>query len=90
MPFPRIQNEAAVRLLVADQAPPDVLRSSLEALERELDVQEQRLAEAQAVAGGLGHRERWLMINHRLSRRLLEAERAWIAEVRDALDGTGA
>ncbi|HET6849338.1 MAG TPA: PadR family transcriptional regulator [Gaiellales bacterium] len=88
-PFPRIQNEAAVRLLVADLVPPDVLRSSLEALEREIDIQEQRLAEAQDVAGGLGHRERWLMINHRVSLRLLDAQRAWIAEVRDALDGPG-
>jgi hypothetical protein len=70
---------------VADLAPPDVVRSSLEALERELDVQEQRLAEAEEVAGGLGKRERWLVINHRLSRRVLDAQRAWIAEVRDAL-----
>jgi DNA-binding PadR family transcriptional regulator len=89
MPFPRIQNEAAVRLLVADLAPPDVVRGSLDSLEHELDVQEQRLGEAEAAAGGFGDRGRWLTINHRLSRRVLDAQRAWIAEVRDALGDDG-
>lgn len=87
MPFPRIQNEAAVRLLVADLAPPEVVRSSLDALDEKLDLQERRLDEAPDAAGSFGPRGRWLMINHRLSRRMIEAQRAWIAEVRAALDG---
>ena len=85
MPFPRIQNEAAVRLLVADLAPPDVVRSSLDALEEELDLQERRLDEAQDAAGSFGRRGRWLMINHRLSRRMIDAQRAWVDEARAAL-----
>ena len=87
--FPRIQHEAAVRLLVADLAEPAVVRASLDGLERELDEIDRLLDEAEAIAHDLPQRQRWLEVNHRLSRRVVEAHRQWIAEA-EALLGEDA
>jgi DNA-binding PadR family transcriptional regulator len=86
-PFPRIQHEPAVRLLAADLVEPDVVRRSLGGLRAQLDEQERLLDEGEAVARSLPHRERWLTINHRLSRRLIEAHRAWLDELDAELGG---
>jgi DNA-binding PadR family transcriptional regulator len=84
--FPRIQHEAAVRMLVADLVEPAVMRNALAGLSRELDELERLLGEGETIARELPHRERWLAINHRLSRRLLDAHRAWIAEIEATLE----
>lgn len=86
MPFPRIQNEAAVRLLVADLAEPAMIRERLEGLRAELDELDGLIGEAESIAPDLPHRERWLLINHRLSRRIIDAYRQWIAEAEAALE----
>jgi DNA-binding PadR family transcriptional regulator len=79
--FPKIQHEAAVRVLAADLVEPDVMRESLAAFRAELAEQGRRLDEAEDIAGALPHRERWLRLNHRLSRRLIAAHEAWLDEV---------
>jgi DNA-binding PadR family transcriptional regulator len=79
--FPRIQHEPAVRVLAADLVDRATIRASLQALRAELDEQERLLDEAEAVAAELPHRAEWLLINHRLSRRLIDAHRAWLDEL---------
>jgi hypothetical protein len=37
------------------------------------------------IAEQLPHRTRWLLLNHRLSRRVIDAHRAWIAEADELL-----
>jgi DNA-binding PadR family transcriptional regulator len=80
-PFPRIQHEAAVRVLAADLVDPDTIRESLQPLRALLDEQDRLLDEAEAVAAELPSRERWLLINHRLSRRVIAAHREWLDEL---------
>jgi hypothetical protein len=45
------------------------------------------LDEGEAIARSLPHRQRWLLLNHRLSRRLIEAHRAWLDEIDAELGG---
>jgi hypothetical protein len=84
--FPRIQHEAAVRVLVADMVDPAVMKDSLAALRSELDDQMRQLDVAEEVAGSFPHRARWLRLNHTLSRRIVEAHLEWLDEVEKELD----
>jgi PadR family transcriptional regulator AphA len=85
--FPRIQHEPAVRLLAADLVEPEVVRASLARLRGELEEQERLLDQAEGIARSLPHRERWLLLNHRLSRRLIDAHKAWLDEIDGELGG---
>lgn len=80
--FVRIQNEPAARLNAADLADDEatVVRS-LRAIRPEIESQLAWLDHADEVASTLPHRERYLRLNHRLSRRLLEAFLEWLDEV---------
>jgi PadR family transcriptional regulator AphA len=83
--FPRMQQEAPVRLLAADLVEPAVMRASLDGLRAELDEVDRQLDAAEALAASVPHRERWLRLNHALSRRMVAAQREWLAEVDRAL-----
>jgi DNA-binding PadR family transcriptional regulator len=85
-PFPRIQHEAAVRILAADLVDPAVLRDSLAGLRTEIEEQLGLLDVGDEVAGSLPHRERWLHLNHALSRRVMDAHLEWLDEVERELD----
>ena len=86
--FTRIQCEPIVRLLAAEYVDPEVLERSLAALREPLAESYAALDKAEALARELPHRERVLLINHRLARRILDAHAAWLdeaeAELRDA------
>jgi len=84
--FPRIQHEPAVRMLVADLASPEAMHAMLADFGDELDELERLLAEGELIAEQLPRRTRWLLLNHRLSRRMIDAHRAWIAEAGELLD----
>jgi PadR family transcriptional regulator AphA len=79
--FIRIQNEPVVRLLGADLAadPADV-RQSLGAIRDEIGELSRGLEEGEKIASSLPHRERYLRLNHRLSRRILDAFSDWLDE----------
>jgi PadR family transcriptional regulator, regulatory protein AphA len=80
--FIRIQNEPVVRLMGADLAKSEAdVRRSLEAIREEISELERGLDEADEIAGTLPHRERYLRLNHRLSRRILDAFSDWLDEV---------
>lgn len=80
--FIRIQNEPATRLLGADLARSEAdVRKSLEAIRAEIAEFEVGLDEGDEIAATLPHRERYLRLNHRLSRRILDAFSDWLDEV---------
>ncbi|MHB8469138.1 MAG: PadR family transcriptional regulator [Gaiellaceae bacterium] len=84
-PFPRIQNEAAVRLVAGYLVPDEQLLASLQALHAELDAVAAGLDDAERYAATLPHRERYLRLVHSLGRRLVAAHREWLSEVEHEL-----
>jgi DNA-binding PadR family transcriptional regulator len=85
--FPRVQNEAAVRLLGAEFAAPETVLAGLRGLREEIAAGHAWLDRSEAREPGLPHRERVLAINRRLARRMLEAQEAWLDEVEAELGG---
>lgn len=59
---------------------------SLRGLEAHLDELDAQLAAARARGAQIPHRARCLELSHRLPQRLLDAHRAWVAEVIAELD----
>ncbi|MEA2270180.1 MAG: hypothetical protein QOD55_1847 [Solirubrobacteraceae bacterium] len=80
-PFPRIQNEPIVRVLAADVVGHDATLEGLRALHDEIDEIESALGVADEEAKRLPSRERYLRLNHRLARRIVDAHREWLDEV---------
>jgi PadR family transcriptional regulator, regulatory protein AphA len=78
--FPRIQNEPVVRVLAADLVGDARTLEGLRGLRADLDAIDADLDAAEEIARGLPHRERYLMLNHRLARRLVAAHREWLEE----------
>jgi DNA-binding PadR family transcriptional regulator len=85
--FPRIQNEPIVRVLAADIVGDDLALEGLRGLRVELDELDSAIDAAEVVARSLPHRERYLMLNHRLARRLVAAHREWLDEAERTLGG---
>jgi DNA-binding PadR family transcriptional regulator len=80
--FPRIQNEAAVRMLASEFADdPAVVVESLRPLRDEIAEQWETLEDAERHASALPHRERQLLLVQSLGKRLLRALGEWIDEV---------
>lgn len=79
--FPRLQHEALVMLLGGDLVEDADLRRSLESLRADIADLSARLDVAEAAAASLPHRERYLMMGHGLSRRLLQAHLEWLDEI---------
>jgi DNA-binding PadR family transcriptional regulator len=80
VPFPRIQNEPVVRVLAADIVGDDRALEGLRGLRAVLDELDASLDAAEEVARDIPHRERYLMVNHRLARRIVAAHREWLDE----------
>lgn len=83
--FPRIQHEAIVRLLAADIVGEDAVLGSLRALRDEIADIGARLDVAEAVARTIPSREDYLLLNHRLARRIVQAHTDWLNEVEQEL-----
>ena len=80
-PFPRIHNEANVRLLAGDLIDDATIVRSFAAMRAELDELEQLVAEGESMATEVPFRERYLRLSFSLARKLLAAHRTWIAEI---------
>ena len=80
-PFSRVQLEPAWRVLAADVVGEDAVLESLRELHGEIADITARLDVAEAVAATLPHRAKYLRLNHRLARRIVEAHREWLDEV---------
>jgi DNA-binding PadR family transcriptional regulator len=80
-PFPRMDHEGITRVLAADLIGEEPVRESISALRAEIADVSARLDEAEKVAETLPHRKKYLLLNLRLARRLLEAHLEWVDEV---------
>ena len=85
--MPRVQNEAAVRLLASDLGTDDDVLASLANLEAEIAATRALLVEGLERATGLPHRERSLRLVHRLGELQIDAYQQWLDEVRSVLSG---
>jgi PadR family transcriptional regulator AphA len=79
--FPRIQNEAVVRLMAADLVGADAVLESLRALRAEFTAISAQLDAAEAAAAAVPSRTEYLLLNHALARRVLQAHVEWLDEV---------
>jgi DNA-binding PadR family transcriptional regulator len=80
-PYADIRDQAHVRLLAGDMLDDADIVASVTAMRPQLDAVEALLAESEASATGLPHRERHLLLAQSLGRHLVDAYRAWIDEV---------
>jgi DNA-binding PadR family transcriptional regulator len=80
-PFPRMDHEGITRVLAADLVGEGPVRQSISALRVEIAELAARLDDAEAVAETLPHRRKYLRLNLRLARRLLEAHLEWVDDV---------
>jgi PadR family transcriptional regulator, regulatory protein AphA len=85
--FPRIQNEAIVRVLAAGLVGDAAAVEGLRGLHTDLDEIDAAIDAGEEEARRLPHRERYLRLNHRLARRLVAAHREWLDEVERELGG---
>ena len=84
--FPRIQNEAILKLMCGDILGDDEkLLETLLTLRDEIDAQQAKRDEARQRYEALPHRKRYLLLNHKLGTRLLEVHREWLDEVEQEL-----
>lgn len=83
--IPRIQNEAAAKLLAADFADDATVLASLDGLRAEIDARYQDLDKMERRAGELSHRTRYLRLLNNLARRTLDTQRQWLHDVQREL-----
>jgi DNA-binding PadR family transcriptional regulator len=83
---PRLGADPILRLLAADLVGEPAVRESLLAMRDDLADLRGRLDDAAAVAETLPHREKYLRLNHRLARRVVEAYAEWLDEIERELD----
>jgi PadR family transcriptional regulator, regulatory protein AphA len=79
--FPRLQHEAVCRLLAADIVGDQAVLDSLRALRSEMADISAQLDAAEAIAATIPSREKYLLLNHRLARRIVQAHADWLDDV---------
>lgn len=88
--MPRIQNEAAVKLLAADFADDKTVLASLAGLRRDIESGYEHLVEMERRAALLPHRSRYLRLLNELARRSLDTQSEWLDHVERELGDQGA
>jgi DNA-binding PadR family transcriptional regulator len=83
---PRLGSDPILRLLAADLVGEAPVRESLLRMRGDLDDLRARLDVADGVAAALPHREKYLRLNHRLARRVVDAYGEWLDEIERDLD----
>ena len=84
--YPRMEHEPLTRVLVADLVGEAPVRESLGTLRDDIADLSARLDEAEAAAENLPHRRKYLLMGHRLNRRLLEVHLEWLDEIERELE----
>ena len=84
--YPRMEHEPLTRLLAADLVGEAPVRESLGTLRDDIADLSARLDEAEAAAENLPHRRKYLLMGHRLNRRLLEVHLEWLDEIERELE----
>jgi DNA-binding PadR family transcriptional regulator len=83
---PRLGSDPILRLLAADLVGEAPVRESLLRMREDLDDLRGRLDVADEGAAALPHREKYLHLNHRLARRVVEAYDEWLDEIERELE----
>ena len=83
---PQVGADPILRLLAADLVGEAAVKDSLLSMREDLDDLRARLDEADEVAKTLPHREKYLRLNHRLARRVVDAYDEWLHDVERELD----
>jgi DNA-binding PadR family transcriptional regulator len=78
---PQLNADPILRLLAADLVGEAPVRESLLRMREDLDDLRSRLDAAEEAAAALPHREKYLHLNHRLARRVVDAYGDWLDEV---------
>jgi DNA-binding PadR family transcriptional regulator len=84
--FPRIKNEAHLRLLAGDMLTDAQIVESFRGMLPELDQLEALAQEMYTQADRVPHRARYLRLSHAYARRLVALHRDWIAAIEQELD----
>ena len=88
--FPRIQNEAIVKVLAADLGDDAAVAAAVAAMREQIADLEAGMDAAERLIPALPHRARNLRLVHRYGRALLALHREWVAEVERELGGESA
>ena len=83
---PQVATDAIERLLAADLVGEPAVLASLSAMRADIEDMLARVAGGESVAATLPHRRKYLLLNYRLARAVLEAHRDWLDEVERELD----
>lgn len=86
-PFPRLRQEVTLRLLAGDILGDPAIVASVTGMRPAIAEMSALVDEMEAGAHLVPHRERYLMLQHRLARRLLAAYGEWVDEVESELSG---
>jgi PadR family transcriptional regulator, regulatory protein AphA len=84
--FPRLQHEPGLRLLASDLVGEGAVAAQIGTLRDDIADLSSRLDLDEATAETLPHRRKYLLLTHRLSRRLLDVHLEWLDEVERELD----
>ena len=84
--YARMENEPLTRVLIADLVGEGPVRESLGTLRADIADLSARLDEAEAAAEKLPHRRKYLLMGHRLNRRLLAVHLEWLDEIERELE----
>jgi DNA-binding PadR family transcriptional regulator len=79
--FTGIESEAIIRVLATDLVGEERVRESIASLRGEIDDLHAFLDEAEEAAATYPHREKYLMLNHRLARAILRTYADWVDDV---------
>jgi DNA-binding PadR family transcriptional regulator len=86
--FPRIKNEAHLRLLAGDLLSNEQIVESFRGMLPELDELERAVEEMYAQAGRVPHRAKYLRLSHAYARKLVALHREWVGEIERELGKT--
>ena len=86
---PTLGSDPILRLLAADLVGEGPARESLLQMRDDIADLRSRLDAADDAAETLPHRAKYLKLNHRLSRRVLDAYEQWLDEIEEELADTG-
>lgn len=76
-----------MKVVAADLGDPRDVVAVVASLRPELERMFAAIARAELDASSVPHRTRYLLLNHRLARRVLEAHLVWVDEVERELEG---
>ena len=83
---PRLVTDPILRLLAADLVGETPARESLVQMREDIADLRVRLEDADEAAHSLPHREKYLLLNHRLAGRVLDAYEQWLDEIERELE----